>query len=151
MDDQYNAEVTLNNGKREIVNLRRVGDNPFVGKSFIGRWISDINNIAKIEFNPGDPDQPINNEVSNEFDQILLKNGEIMSGEVLTEAFQLKTSYANLDLETPIIDFVDFEGGGQNIDVVVLKIGDKLSGMIEEPTIKVKTRTGTEVDLAPRK
>jgi len=51
----------------------------------------------------------------------------------------------------PEISYIKFEGGGQNIDIVSLKSGDKLSGVIETPIVKVLIRSGEEISLDKEK
>ena len=45
----------------------------------------------------------------------------------------------------------EFEGGGQNIDIVSLRSGDKLSGVIETPIITVLISSGKEINLDKEK
>ena len=94
--------------------------------------------------------QKINITVS-EFDHIRFKNGDLVSCNIKTKDFKLRAPYATLTFEKPEISHIAFEGGGRNIDVMVLKCGDKISGVIEVSIIKVLIRSGTEIDLDKEK
>jgi hypothetical protein len=85
------------------------------------------------------------------FDRVFLKNGDIISGQILKETFKLRTSYATFKFELPQIAYIDFEGGGKNMDIIVLKVGDKLSGIVEAPVITLQIQPGTEIDLDKQK
>lgn len=63
----------------------------------------------------------------------------------------MRTSYATIKFELPQIAYIDFEGGGKNIDIIVLKVGDKLSGIVEAPIITLQMQPGTEIDLDKEK
>ena len=80
-------------------------------------------------------------------DRILLKNGDTVSGQILIEAFTVKTSYANLSFDLPQIDRVVLEGGGSNIESIVLRNGDKLSGVVGPDRIQVKLTGGQDTEI----
>jgi len=80
-------------------------------------------------------------------DRILLKNGDVISGKLLTEKFTLRTSYASIDFESKLIESIILEGSGQNIEMIVLKTGDKLSGIISPEIIKIKLQGEQEAAI----
>ena len=138
----------MNNGSNSIFNFERGSKaNPLRGRSSFGEWSMYLRDIYKIDFNPSVTSQPQVSVTSSEFGQILLKNGDIISGEIKTGPFKLRTPYGTLTFEADKISSIDFEGGGQNIDVVVFKVGDKISGVVEVDTINLLMRSGTEVNL----
>jgi hypothetical protein len=140
----YNVEVTFNSGKKEKLVLTPV---VFHGKSEFGKWSMHSENAAKIEFNPSPvSDSKTEAEYTN-FDQIQLKNGDTISGQVMAKAFKFRTSYSTLKFSTPQIGYLDFEGGGKSKAVMGLRTGDKLSGVLEVGSISLLMRTGAEVDL----
>ena len=49
-----------------------------------------------------------------------------------------KTSYADLSFDINQIANVNLEGDGQNIETVVLKTGDKLSGVVSPDKIGIR-------------
>ena len=139
------TEVSFNNGVKDTFFLEA---GTFQGISQFGTpWSISSSQVAKIEVSPSTPGKLETAAEPTDSDQILLKNGDTISGQVKTEAFRLRTSYGDLKFHTPQIAHIDFEGGGQNMDVIVLKIGDKLSGVIEAPIITLLMRSGTEVNL----
>jgi len=77
-------------------------------------------------------------------DAILLKNGDIISGTILTETITIRTSYAPLEFGLEEIENIQMEGAGQNIDIVILRNGDRLSGIVGPEQIKIKLDSGQE-------
>ncbi len=84
-------------------------------------------------------------------DRILLKNGDTISGRILIEAFTIKTSYADLSFELPQVETVILEGAGQNIEVLVLRTGDKLSGVVGPDKVKLRLASGQETEIEKEK
>jgi hypothetical protein len=80
-------------------------------------------------------------------DVIVLKNGDILSGDVLTAEFPIDASYATLKFEFEEIDSVIYEGDQQNIESIVLKNGDKISGKVGPDSIRVKLQSGQEIEV----
>jgi len=140
----YHVEVTFNSGKKERLVLM---PDVFHGKSEFGEWSMHSEKAVKIEFNPPPvSDAKAEAEYIN-FDQILLKNGDTISGQIMTKAFKLRTSYSTLKFRTPQIGYLDFEGAGKSKDVMGLRTGDKLSGVLEVGSINLLMRSGAEVYL----
>jgi hypothetical protein len=140
----YDVEVTFNNGKKEKLVLM---PDVFHGKSEFGKWSMHSEKAEKIEFNPPPiSDAKAKAEYTN-FDQILLKNGDTICGQIMAKAFKLRTSYSTLKFRTLQIGYLDFEGGGKSEAVMGLRTGDKLSGVLETGSISLLMRSGTEVDL----
>lgn len=140
----YNVEVTFNSGKKERLVLM---PDVFHGKSEFGEWSMHSEKAAKIEFNPPPlSDVRAKTEYIN-FDQILLKNGDAISGQIMTKAFKLRTPYSTLKFRTSQIGYLDFEGAGKTRDVMGLRTGDKLSGVLEVGPINLLMRSGAEVYL----
>jgi hypothetical protein len=140
----YHVEVTFNSGKKERLVLM---PDVFHGKSEFGEWSMHSEKAVIIEFNPPPvSDAKADSEYIN-FDQILLKNGDTISGQIMTKAFKLRTSYSTLKFRTPQIGYLDFEGEGKSKDVMGLRTGDKLSGVLEVGSINLLMRSGAEVYL----
>ena len=89
--------------------------------------------------------------VAVDADYIVLKNGDTISGIVVTEKVSVQTSYTTLTFDRKDVSQVVLEGGGQNIDGVVLKNGDRLSGVAGPTDIRMKLATGQEVALGKDK
>lgn len=140
----YHVEVTFNGGKKERLVLR---PDVFHGKSEFGEWSMHSEKATKIEFNPPPAsDAKAEAEYIN-FDQILLKNGDTIIGQIMTKEFKLRTAYSTLKFRTPQIGYLDFEGTGKSNDVMGLRTGDKLSGVLEMASINLLMRSGTQVYL----
>ena len=80
-----------------------------------------------------------------------MKNGDVISGRIVTGTFTLRTSYGTHTFSAKQVQSINLEGAGQNLDLVTLRIGDKLSGVVENVTVRIAMRTGTEVELSKDK
>ena len=140
----YNAEVTFNSGKQEkLVLMPEV----FHGQSEFGKWSMHSTKAVKIEFSPPPVTHTRAEAQYTNFDQILLKNGDTISGQVMAKAFKFRTSFSTLQFRTPQIGYLDFEGGDKSKAVMGLRTGDKLSGVLEVGSISLLMRSGAEVYL----
>jgi hypothetical protein len=81
-------------------------------------------------------------------DTIVLKNGDVMTGDLKDDAFTIKTSYAEITFKRPEINRITLEGGGANVDVLVLVRGDRLSGMLQNAQVTITLEGGKAVDIA---
>lgn len=81
------------------------------------------------------------------FDRLQMKNGDLISGVIQNESLSIKTSYALLNFTLDKLFSIELEGGGANNDVILVRTGDKISGVLETTKIKVKLTTGGEVEL----
>jgi len=152
----YEAQVDFVDGRKDIF---KIDLHEFSGKSEYGLWKMHIDKVRKLDFSPAMEGQRKQSPESTDqeipewkdFDQVILKNGDIITGIVTREVVKLKTSYATLFFEMPKISFIHFDGSDQELDIVILKMGDKLSGILEIPNIKMKMRSGAEVDLDTQK
>jgi hypothetical protein len=144
----YMVEITFSSGKKDKFELM---PGVFHGKSEFGEWSMHPEKALRIEFSPPSAIQVYPSAEYSKYDQILFKNGDTVSGQIQTKAFKLRTSYANLNFETPQIGYIDFEEGSQNSAVMGLRIGDKLSGILEPVSIRLLMRSGAEVKLDKRK
>lgn len=140
----YGVEITFNSGRKDKFVLM---PGVFHGKSDFGEWSMHPEKAVKIEINPSwvsglnEEGEYIN------FDQVILKNGDTVSGQVLTKAFKMRTAYATLSFETRQIGFIDFGGKDPTGDVMFLRVGDRLSGTLEGQSIKLLMRSGAELSL----
>ena len=80
-------------------------------------------------------------------DVVVQKNGDKITGEVKNKSFTIKTSYATLTFDRNKVDFIVLEGAGFNTDEIVLKTGDKLSGVLQDPKIAITLSSGAETEL----
>jgi hypothetical protein len=103
--------------------------------------------VAKIEFNTSPPAKPEAKTRVRQFDRLFLKNGDNLSGQVLTRMFKLRSVYGTFDIQMADISYIEFDGRGKDVDVVGLKVGDVLSGKVEVESVKLLSRSGKEVTL----
>jgi len=84
-------------------------------------------------------------------DRILLKNGDAISGRLQFNKITIKTSYAELSFQRDQVERIILEGSGQNIEMVLLRSGDKLSGVVSLQIFRIKLATGQEFDIQKEK
>jgi hypothetical protein len=75
-----------------------------------------------------------------EVDTIILKNGDTLSGNIVTTEFPIRASYGEFTFKKGDINIIEFEEGGKNIDTLLLINGDKLSGVVTLDLIKIELR-----------
>jgi len=84
---------------------------------------------------------------SRKADSVLMKNGDILSGSILTQKFKFQSSYAKLTVKSEDIRRIDLEGGGQNIEIIHLRSGDRISGILANEKLEIKLPIGSSVTL----
>ena len=149
LNRKLNSEIVFNDGRADKFKI--TGSQNMRGRSKFGDWDMYCANMKKIEFGSIGLDQTPRSADSKEFDQIIFKNSDFLSGEIKTKVFKLRASYATLTFERSEISHIEFEGGGQNIDTMVLRGGDILSGVIEVPIIDILLKSGAEINLNKEK
>jgi len=85
------------------------------------------------------------------YDTVYLKNGDVLSGTVLNQDFVISTSYGDVPLKIGEIAQIILEGetgqGPGNIEQLILRIGDKLSGIVNSAKISIELASGPEISL----
>lgn len=84
---------------------------------------------------------------AQKYDSLVLKNGDTVTGTVENKNFTLKSSYSEIAFETSEIAKIVFEGVGSNVDVVRLKVGDKISGVVQDEKVTIKLVSGTSIEV----
>jgi len=138
------AEITFKDGRKDVF---KVPWSFVTGRSKYGPWKMHLSDVVEIEFIFPETHSVSTPVEINEFDRVVLKNGDTISGQIKNGAFTLRTFYGIIKFDTERIQNINFEVGGQNIDVVILRIGDKLSGVIQENNVVILTRSGAEIAL----
>jgi hypothetical protein len=110
-------------------------------------WMLGFAVPGTTEIRPASPSPPVVGKRQEPQDRILLKNGETVSGRLTIDGFTVKTSYADLSFELKQVENVVLEGAGQNIEMLILKAGDKLSGIVGPNIIRIKLESGQEVQI----
>ncbi|NLA75787.1 MAG: hypothetical protein GX846_10025 [Deltaproteobacteria bacterium] len=78
---------------------------------------------------------------------IELKNGNRITGEVLTGTFTVTSPYSIVTLERDKISEIDIMPEGVNHDIITLNEGGLVEGTIDEDSISIKTAGGEAVTL----
>ena len=84
-------------------------------------------------------------------DRILLKNGDVVSGTLVTQDFQIATDYANLTFRRDSIWSLFLDAGGRGYEIMILRNGDRLSGVMRPVTVKIKLELNEEIEIAKTK
>jgi len=142
----YKAEVIFKDDTKNTYVLKPAAN--IVIKSPASIVTLSHTKVAKIEFGPSRSQAETD---YSKFDGILLKSFDSVHGQIQTKIFKVRTPYGNLNFETSRIRYISFDGRGKNIDVIALKNGDKLSGVVETESVKLLTRSGKEVNLDSEK
>jgi len=145
----YDADVMFNDGRRETYRLQPASDITVIdGASEV--TLSHIK-VARIMLSPMPAQQPPPNAQpvlqppragiqTGTFDRVILKSGDILSGNVQTTIFPVRTAYGTFRLEMPKIASIEFDEKGPGTAVVLLRNGDRLSGTVEaDPVLFVMT------------
>lgn len=84
---------------------------------------------------------------TGQFDTITFRNGDVRSGTVMTNSFAVDTRYGGFTIQTQEIARIEF---GENVDVIYLWMGDRISGSIQNRTIAVELAVGGNVTFEVR-
>jgi hypothetical protein len=80
-------------------------------------------------------------------DRITLKSGDVINGDIATVYYEVNTGYASVTLDKEQIWSISLEGGGQNIDTILLRSGNQYSGAIKPVVLHVILSGGQEIDI----
>ena len=80
-------------------------------------------------------------------DTVELKNGDRLTGSLLTETFTVTTPYTFLTLKKDKISEIRFNDDYQNNDVIVLIEGGSVEGTIEELEFSFKPFSGKNITI----
>ena len=119
----YRVKIFFKNGKSDEFVLDPNGE--MHGMSEFGSWYMSHKNAVDVVFDPGEGDVEAISSPSPNADQIKLKNTDLISGEIVNPNIKLRTSYGSLVLPLHKIASIVFEGGGANVDSVVLRLGTR--------------------------
>jgi len=84
-------------------------------------------------------------------DRITLKSGDVINGDIATTYYEVNTGYASVALDKQQIWSISLEGGGQNVDTVLLRSGNQYSGTIKPVVIHAILPGGQEIDIPKEK
>ena len=81
------------------------------------------------------------------YDTVELKNGDKITGTLLTDTFTITTPYSAVPLEKNKISEIKINPENKGHDVIVLKAGGLVEGTIEELIFSFKTVSGENISL----
>jgi len=84
-------------------------------------------------------------------DTITLTNENTLAGEIQNPTFSIETSYGKLTFKAKDVDSISLQGAGNNVDVVRLKVGDRLSGVVQDQKIGITLLLGTSIEIDKEK
>ena len=90
-------------------------------------------------------------ERSQDVDIIYLTNGDVLKGEITTESFSIRTSYAHITIPTENIANISMEDQIMNMETIVAINGSRFSGFIDAQTITLKISSGYSIPIRREK
>ena len=161
----YWIELTFIDGKKGEFSLRHYA--PFQGRSELGTMLIPFEKVKRVSFLRERPNEKKREDLGIKesplslesppprIDRIVLRNGDILVGDVLFESLRVRTVYGLVVFKKEDVSRLSFgkrlksqkEGGEK--DVLISKYGDKISGLFLENQLKVMLRNQTEI-VIPR-
>ena len=80
-------------------------------------------------------------------DTVTLRNGDVLSGTILTGEFTVQASYGTLTFTQEQLARINIEDAAGRTDQFVLKVGDRVSGVLQNPTVEMTLTTGATITL----
>jgi hypothetical protein len=80
-------------------------------------------------------------------DRVALRNGDVLSGSILTTEFTIQASYGKLTFTSEQLATITIESAAGKTDQVVLKVGDSVSGVLQNTTIEMTLSSGATITL----
>jgi hypothetical protein len=81
------------------------------------------------------------------YDTVVLKNGDKITGTLLTDTFTITTPYSAVPLEKDKISEIKINPENKGHDVIALKAGGLVEGTIEELSFSFKTASGENITI----
>ena len=150
----FEVEVLFNDGRKETLLLQPAAD-----ITLDTGMISEYGHtkVARIQFAPmpAQPTprsgQPAPSKQSDATpvtsDRVVLRNGDILSGQVQTKTFPLRTAYGTFRFEAAQIASIEFDSTRPHLAVVLLKNGDRLNGRVEVESLSFTITSGEAVSF----
>ena len=80
-------------------------------------------------------------------DSVTLRNGDVLSGTILTGEFTVQASYGTLTFTSEQLASITIEDAAGKTDQFVLQVGDRVSGVLQNTTIEMTLTTGATITL----
>lgn len=81
------------------------------------------------------------------YDEIFLSNGDTYLGVILNEEFNIRTSYAHINIKTKYIAVINFNVGMKNLQSIVTLNNNLFSGFIDEKEIDFRMPGGKDIKI----
>ncbi|EKD69191.1 MAG: hypothetical protein ACD_47C00225G0001, partial [uncultured bacterium] len=82
-------------------------------------------------------------------DEIILRNGDVITGEIISEKLSLKTEHGFIGFRfTDIVAAYSVYDTQKPYDKVISNNGDKVSGVIADAHVELKTAAGDVIKIA---
>jgi hypothetical protein len=140
------AEVIFNDGRKATYRLQPAADIT-IDDGMISEY--SHSKVARIQLapmptRPSPPvaQQPNPGAASVIADQVILRNGDSLSGQIQTKSFPVRTAYGTFQLEAAQIASIEFDATKQAAAAVLLKNGDRLSGTVELESLRFTLMSG---------
>lgn len=136
------SKITLASQQQEVVK-----------KSFAKLPIIKEEKVSVVSVSAKDQGENKNTKTTTmpQYDVVILRNGDRISGAIQNETFTVETSYAKLPFEVGKIAGIIFQGQGNKLDVIALKVGDTVSGILHDPMISIKMVSGNIAEVQKNK
>ena len=86
-------------------------------------------------------------ELRRVVDTVALRNSDVLTGTILTDEFTVQTSYGTLTFTTEQLASIRIEDAAGRTDQFVLKVGDRVSGVLQNTTVEMTLTTGATITL----
>lgn len=158
IDQNYWVEVLLLNGKKDSFKVRQFSS--FRGKSDFGQWSIPFEKMKKT-FLIGDNIEEessvketnvLPSSTPKKIDKVTMKNGDILLGNIAAETISIRTNYGTLSFKKEDVFRFSLGTSGKaqkekELDTLYSKYGDKLTGTISAPHIKITLLTGINLSI----
>ena len=85
------------------------------------------------------------------FDVIVFKDGNLVNGKVLTNAFSIKTSYGEIVVKKKDIANIHMRGIQFRTDQIVTLDLNRFRGSLQLSTIRIKVKDGQNIEVTKNK
>ena len=85
------------------------------------------------------------------FDVIVFKDGNLVNGKILTDAFPIKTSYGEIVVKKKDIANIHMRGIQFKTDQIITQDLNRFKGSLQQPTIRIKLMDGQNIEVTKNK
>jgi|GEM_PF-3346120 len=89
--------------------------------------------------------------VSAIFDVVVFKDGNLVKGKVLADAFPIKTSYGEIVVQKKNIANIHMRGVQFKADQIITLDLNRFRGTLKEKTIRIKLQDGQDIEVPKNK